>query len=422
MFRSRVLRVRAFRKHTARTGERALVLATLTESDKVPSRITPESAVRIAGTGATDQSARGRVPADLARSAVATALSDAGTEASAIGLVLVSNVLGGLLSDQESIRGQAWLRGAGLDNAFTVNIENACAGGGSAVHLGVQAAQASGRPVLVVGVEQMLTGDREGTLHGISQCIPSHERSALSALHEPSIFMGLNAEWAQDLLDHRGHTIEQIAATTVKARRLGAANPIALHRTPVSIEEVLASPVVAAPLTRLMCSSFTDGAAAVVLDPTPGYGPTIRASIGASGSGELGWHERIASIAKAAFEEASIAPGDLDVIELHDASSAEELYALESVGLFPAGEAGEATVRGETDLGGKIVVNPSGGLIARGHPLGATGILQVAEVADQLRGRAGPRQVENARLGMTLNAGGLSAGDIPALTAHVIEI
>jgi acetyl-CoA acetyltransferase len=192
----------------------------------------------------------------------------------------------------------------------------------------------------------------------------------------------------------------------------------------VTVEEVLSSPTVVSPLRRLMCSSFTDGAAAAVLSTGTQRGaPRVRASVLRSGYGELEYHDRLSETAEEAWKVAGVGPGDIDVIELHDATSAEELYALEALGFFPAGGAGMATAAGETDLGGRgVCVNPSGGLVSRGHPLGATGVCQIVELVQQLRGTATGRQVERARLGMSVNTGGIMAGRDTALAAvHILE-
>lgn len=382
--------------------------------------------VRIAGVGMTPQGRLDRGPVELATAAARASLADAGVEPARLGLVVVSNALGGLLSSQECIRGQSWLSGAGLGGAPVVNVDNGCAGGATALHLGWLAVQAGQGPVLVVGVEKMWTGDRAATLDGIENCLTAEERQVRRAgLSSPvgSVFMAMNAEWAGHQLRALGHTREQFAAAAVKARRHGARNPLAQFRSEVTLEEVLASPVIEGPLTRLMCSSFTDGAAAVVLsgDPVPGA-PTLRASVMRSGDGSSDYHARLAEVAKLAFDSAGVGPDGIDVVELHDATSAEELYALECLGFYDEGGAGPATLAGETTLGtSAAVVNPSGGLVARGHPIGATGVDQVVELALQLRGGAEGRQVEGARFGMAVNSGGLLDGDVAAMASHILE-
>jgi acetyl-CoA acetyltransferase len=375
----------------------------------------------------TPMDRRDQTPADMAGQAVRAALADAGLSPGDVGLVISANALGGRLCDQGCIRGQSWLRGVDLGTTGVVNVDNSCAGGSSAMHLGWLAAQAGQSPVLVVGVEKMWTGHRGETIAGIEDGLPSDERAEIRVRLDNdagSVLMALNAAWVRHQIDDRGTTPEQIAAAAAKARRAGSRNPLAQFRTPVTVEEVLASPVVVAPLTRLMCSSFTDGAAAAVLSAGTAPGaPRIRASVLRSGNGELDYHDRLRETAEEAWKAAGAGPEDIDVVELHDATSAEELYALESLGFFPAGEAGLATLAGDTDVGGRgVCVNPSGGLVARGHPLGATGICQIAELVAQLRGTAAGRQVHQPRLAAAVNTGGIMSGRDTALVAvHVLE-
>ncbi len=383
--------------------------------------------VSIIGVGMTPMDTRDQSVQKLASDAATAALADAGVSPNQVGLVLVGNALGGRLLEQGCIRGQAWLREVGLGSAGLVNVDNSCAGGSTALHMGFNAAVAGESPVLVVGVEKMWTGDRWATLAGIEDGLPAYERPELHAAlgnDSGSILMGLNSTWVRRQVQERGTSERQIAATAVKSRRCGSRNPLAQFRTPVTVEEVLGSPTVAGPLKRLMCSSFTDGAAAAVLTTGTQRGaPRVRASVLRAGYGELEYHDRLSDSAEEAWKVSGVGPLDINVVELHDATSAEELYALEALGFFPAGEAGVATEAGDTDLGGRgTCVNPSGGLLSRGHPLGATGVCQVVELVHQLRGTATGRQVEGARLGMSVNSGGIMSGRDTALAAvHILE-
>ncbi len=378
--------------------------------------------IAVLGTAMTDMSRRDLNPDQMALQVVAEALADAGVHPSDLALVVAGNASGGRLNDQGCIRGQAWLRKSGLGDVPIVNVDNSCAGGSSALHLGGFSALAQDRPVLVLGVEKMWTGDREGTLDAIESGLPSdyrhdmHARLLENGNPAGSILMGLNAAWADQFMEERGATIEQIAAAAVKARRNGSLNPLAQCQQAVTVEEVLGAPQVAGVLTRLMCSSFTDGAAAVVLaSSSTSFAPPVAEILGTvarSGYGNLDYHDRLSETASAAYQSFGLGPADFDIVELHDATSAEELFALESLGIFGPGEAGPATLAGETAIGGRgITVNPSGGLVARGHPLGATGIAQVVEIVSHLRGRAGARQVEGARRGVAINTGGVVDGD-----------
>ncbi|HZU78480.1 MAG TPA: thiolase family protein, partial [Acidimicrobiales bacterium] len=382
--------------------------------------------VSIVGVGMTSMSRRDMTPEAMARQVVGEALADAGVTPSEVGLVVMANALGGRLADQGCIRGQSWLRGVDTGSAGIVNVDNSCAGGSSALHLGVATAAAGQSPVLVVGVEKMWTGDRAQTLAGIEDGLPSDERRELQGrLHNDagSILMGLNATWVRHQIEERGTTAREIAATTVKARAHAAANPLAQFRDPVTVDEVLASPSVVPPLTRLMCSSFTDGGAAVVLATGASKSaPRVRASLLRSGDGQLDYHDRMAEVADEVWKAAGLGPEDVDVAEIHDATSAEELFALESLGFFAPGEAGARTVEGATRVGGRVCVNPSGGLVGRGHPLGATGLCQIAELVLQLRGRAGDRQQPGARTALAVNTGGILSGrDAAVVAMHVLQ-
>jgi acetyl-CoA acyltransferase len=385
----------------------------------------------IVGAALTPMNRRDRTAEEMALGVVAEALADAGVDPAEVNLVVFGNATAGRLIDQGCLRGQTFLTRAGLRNAGIVNVDNSCGGGSSAVHLGTLAALGGSGTVLAVGVEKMWTGDRGQTLAGIEDGVPLIDRTYLHDKWENpsgSVLMALNASWAANLMEERGATVEQFAATTVKARRHGALNPDAQFQQEVTVEEVLASPTIVHPLTRLMCSSFTDGAAAVVLSTTPATGaPRIRASTARSGNGDIDYHDRLSETAAAAWEESGVDPGDVDVVELHDATSPEELFALESLGLFKPGDAGPATVAGDTSIGGKgVTVNTSGGLVSRGHPLGATGIAQVVELTAQLRGVAGRRQVESARLAVAVNTGGMIGShggrtDAGFIGIHVLE-
>lgn len=387
--------------------------------------------VLILGTGMTDMSRRDQSPEAMAFQVVHQALGDACLGAHELSLVILGNAMGGRLCDQACIRGQAWLRKAGLGDVPVINVDNSCAGGASALLLGVHAARSGERPVLVVGVEKMWTGARSETLAGIEDGLPSDYRADMHARFRPeenpagSILMSLNDYWARQCMTERGTTLEQIAAAAVKAHRHSAANPLAQVQHEVTMDDVLNAPRVAGVLTRLMCSSFTDGAAATVLAAPSWRGapdaPRIIGSVARSGNGEMDYHDRLTETADDAWESLAIGPDAFDVVELHDATSAEELYALESLGFFAPGEAGAATLAGSTAIGGgRLTVNPSGGLVGRGHPLGATGIAQVVELATHLRGRAGHRQVEGARLGIAVNTGGVIEGDAAYVGVHAV--
>jgi acetyl-CoA acetyltransferase len=245
-----------------------------------------------------------------------------------------------------------------------------------------------------------------------------------------SMFMDFYAASAREHMKRHGTTAIQFAKVAVKSHQNASLNPYAQYRETYSVEEIMASPMVAEPLTRLMCSPIGDGAAALVLcseekarqlTTKPVW---VTASVLGSGKdrekGEPGVTTRMA---KKAYELASVGPDDLDVIELHDASAPAELIEYEELGLCKVGDGGKLIEDGVTALDGRIPVNPSGGLLSKGHPIGATGCAQLTEVVWQLRGDAGDRQVKggNAKVGLTQNGGGMMRGEAAAMAIHVLE-
>jgi acetyl-CoA acetyltransferase len=385
----------------------------------------------IVGTATTPMQRRDLTIEGMSHHVVADALADAGLTPDQVDLVVFGNATAGRLLDQACIRGQSFLLDAGLRHAGIINVDNSCAGGASALHLATLATLGGAGTVLAVGVEKMWTGHRIETLAGIEDGVPEVDRTFMHHYWENpsgSVLMALNAKWTLEHMEAWGTTVEQIGAAAVKARRHGSLNPNAQFQSEVTLAEVLDSSSIVPPLTRLMCSSFTDGAAAVVLTlESRNRAPRIRASTVRSGNGDLDYHDRLAETAAAAWDASGVDPADVDIVELHDATSAEEICALESLGFYKPGDAGAATAAGDTTIGGAgVTVNASGGLVSRGHPLGATGIAQVVELVAQLRDEAGPRQVEGARLAVAANTGGMigsHAGttDAAFIGIHVLE-
>jgi acetyl-CoA acetyltransferase len=388
--------------------------------------------IAILGTGMTDMSRRDLTPETMAYQAMHEALSDAGLAPDDLALVILGNATAGRLGDQACVRGQTWLRKAGLNEVPIINVDNSCAGGSSALHLATLVAAAHDRPVLALGVEKMWTGNRAETMAGIEDGLPAdyrhdlHDRITIDDNPAGSILMGLNNGWAQRIMADRGVTPRQIAAAAVKAFDHASRNPLAQCQRNVTIEDVLDSPQVAGVLTRLMCSSFTDGAAAVVVAgpavEAPDSAPRIVSSVARSGNGLIDYHERLTQASDATWSTCGFGPHDIDLVELHDATAAEEIFALESLGFFGFGEAGPATEAGQTHVDSPgLVVNSSGGLVGRGHPLGATGLAQMVELVTQFRGRAGSRQVQNLRVAVAVNTGGIINGDAGFVGIHVVR-
>jgi acetyl-CoA acetyltransferase len=227
-----------------------------------------------------------------------------------------------------------------------------------------------------------------------------------------------------------GTTVEQLAQVAVKNRRHAKDNPVAQFREPVTVEEVLESPMIVDPLTRLQCCPIADGAAAVVLASgrcARGMERKVRtdAAVLCTGGYEnpqelVRWETDFRTCGQA-YEEAGIGPKDLDVVECHDAFTISEILHCEALGLCDTGEGGRFVEEGHTSLGGRVPVNPSGGLLSRGHPVGATGVAQIVEVVTQLRNEAGTRQIEKARVGLAQCMGGDKAGDTKSCTVCIFS-
>jgi acetyl-CoA acetyltransferase len=356
-----------------------------------------------------------REPEDLVWDAATHALSDAGVERTRIQAGYVGNVYLGMGS------GQVLLKSVGITGIPVFNVENACASGATALHL-AWLAIASGQydRVLVVGVEQLSSIASGG--------IPLSEtdREIRNGLTMPALY----AMRARRHMAEYGTTIEQLARVSVKNRRHSVHNVRAQYRQPVSIDEVLQSRPIAEPLTLLQCCPTSDGAAAVVLesgDSRRRTGVRIRASVIDSGSWrndprDMARSELTERTATKAYRQAAVGPRDIDVAEVHDAFTIGELMYYEALGFCELGDSGRLAESGDTELGGRIPVNTSGGLLSKGHPLGATGVAQVVEIAEQLRGRSGQRQVNGATLGLAHCTGGGVAGfDHIACSVHILE-
>jgi acetyl-CoA acetyltransferase len=386
--------------------------------------------VVIAGVGMTnfgkfyDRSIR-----SLAEEAVAQALGDAGATAADIGAVYFANGAAGIMTGQEMIRGQAALRDTGLLGVPLVNVENACASASSAVHLAWLAVAAGEVDVaLAVGAEKLTHPDKARALEAISTAVDLERMPVVlgdAGGASGSRFMEIYAALARDYLDRSGATKRDLAEVAAKASRHGTLNPRAQFRTPRSADEVLGSRLIAEPLTLLMCSPIGDGAAALVLcsrdfaarleaDPV-----LIRASVLVSGND--GTPPAAERAAQRAYERAGLGPGDLDLVELHDAAAPAELTLYEELGLAEPGGGARLLASGATALGGRLPVNTSGGLLSKGHPIGATGAAQLVELTEQLRGTAGDRQVPGARIGLAENGGGFLGSDAAAAAVHILE-
>jgi acetyl-CoA acetyltransferase len=366
-----------------------------------------------------------RSMSQLADEAVIGALADAGGDAASVDAVVFSNAAAGIITGQEMIRGQCALRESGMLGKPIFNVENACASGSTAFHLGCTLiAAGSAEVVLVVGAEKLSHADRARTFSAFEAGVDVERAPAVASSPNQSVFMDIYAQMTRDYMARSGATVEDFAAVAVKSHQNAALNPHAQYRELVSAEQVLDSRVISDPLRLLMCSPVGDGAAALVLASERGLermaGRTtvsVLASVVLAGVDE--GPNIVTTAARKAYATAGIAASDIDVVELHDAACPAEFIAFEELELCEPGAAPERFRAGHTAIGGACCVNPSGGLLSKGHPIGATGAAQIVELVTQLRGEAGDRQSGTPRYAMAENAGGW-LGKGPAATAVTI--
>ncbi|PXX68649.1 acetyl-CoA acetyltransferase [Nocardia tenerifensis] len=394
------------------------------------------TAVWIAGIGMTPFGRHsGKSVGELTRWAVTDALRDCGADLGALDAAFFGTATQGALEGQHMISGQIALRAMGIQRIPVVNVENACATGASAFALAVNQVRASAADVaLAVGVERMNVGDPERTMSVFDSAYDVSDPEALTRsllnlggeVDEPglgrrSIFMDIYAAVARNHMRLYGTTQEQIAAVAAKNHDHASTNPRAHYRKSMTVAEVLAARRLSYPLTVPMCAPITDGAAAVVVCSEAGLRRIgaakqvqVLATVIGTGSDRdtSTFDEHLTrAVSGRAYEQAGIGPDDVDVAEVHDATAFAEIMQTEMLGLVPLGEGGPAALRGETTCGGRIPVNPSGGLESKGHPIGASGLGQIFELTEQLRGTAGPRQIAHARIALAENGGGFHRGE-----------
>ncbi|WP_371433206.1 thiolase family protein [Novosphingobium sp.] len=388
---------------------------------------------------------------DLSSQAVALALRDAGATSAVVEAVFFSSATNGALQGQHSIPGPIAARRAGLSGVPVFSVENACASGSSAFNLAVQAIKAGAADVaLALGAEKMNVADKARMFAVFDsgwdvETVEANKATllALGAGTEPppgtvsdkpySVFMDVYAAFCRQHMQRYGTTQRQIAAVAAKNHQHSVHNPLAQFRDAMSIEQVMAAPPITWPLTLPMCSPISDGAAAVVVCSEAGLrrleGASRRvvkvlASVVLTGI-EHHPDDRESGIgyraALRAYDRAGLGPDAVDVAEVHDATAMGELLNVEALGLIPFGMAGPAAERGEFTLGGRVPVNTSGGLESKGHPIAATGLGQIHELVTQLRGEAGARQVEGARIAAHENGGGLLGIEEAVVAVNVFE-
>lgn len=383
----------------------------------------------------------------LTATAVNEALSDAGVGMGDIEAAFFSNACQAVFEGQTSVPGQIALRSMGFEGIPIVNVENACASASSAFYLALAHLRAGmGEFVLAVGAERMNVPDQAAVFKAFDGGMDIYRtKETLEALFsmadqevpevsgKRTVFMDIYAAFAQAHMKAFGSTQQQFAAIAAKNHHHSTFNEKCQFQKDMTVEEVLAGRPLAYPLTVPMCSPMSDGAAAAILCTKAGLQRLrdavpvkVRACRLRSSTDRdpknLNWTEHVAyRTAQAAYEEAGIDPDAIDVAEVHDATAVGEVIEAECLQLFPFGESGAAAERGETSLGGRIPINPSGGLECRGHPIGATGLAQLYELATQLRGRAGKRQVENARLAVAENGGAIYGIEEAACVVTILE-
>ncbi|WP_033288207.1 thiolase family protein [Amycolatopsis jejuensis] len=393
-------------------------------------------ASHVIGVAMTAFGRRPEVPVkQLVAEAVSAAIEDAGIALTDVRASFFACALQGALEGQHAVAGQIALRAMGLGTWPVVNVENACASGDTALYLAdahVRAGLAD--VVLVVGVERM-TFDKACAFEWFTGAWDVHEADRTVAgllalgdgvetppgVEEPpaerkSLFMDVYAALAKFHFKQYGLTDRQLASVAAKDHTHSVLNPLAQYRKPFTTAEILAAPVISWPITLPMCAPITDGAAAVVVCSDEFLSrvdrrravPIAAAELG-SGSdrapADLGNHLSRRTAARA-YERAGIGPDDVDLAEIHDATSFGEILQSESLGLVPPGDGGAAAEAGETTLGGRMPINVSGGLVSKGHPIAATGLAKTFELVTQLRGEAGARQVPGARWGISQGGGG----------------
>jgi acetyl-CoA acetyltransferase len=379
--------------------------------------------VYVAGVGMTRFAKQpGRSLKDLTAEAVNTAMKDAGQTTGDVQACYFGNAVAGSMTGQEMLAGQFLLRPLGFGGIPVFNVENACASASTAFHLAWQAvATGVHDAVLAVGAEKMTHPDKARSFAAIGGSVDVETMPADLPVGR-SFLMDMYAESSLRYMEQTGATRADFARVVVKNQRHGMLNPAAQYGGELTVEQILAAREIVWPFTLQMCSPISDGAAAALLvsDELRLPGPVVAVLASVSRSAPADGGASVTGLAAgAAYEAAGLGPADLDCAEVHDAAASAELVIYEQLGLAELG-GGAALIRsGQTALGGSLPVNTSGGLLARGHPIGATGLAQIVEAVVQLRGTAGARQVPAARLALTQNAGGWHGTDNVASVVNI---
>jgi acetyl-CoA acetyltransferase len=370
---------------------------------------------------------------------VLQAVKDAGLDLSDIEAAYVGNCAAGIVTGQESIRGQVILSSIGLGKIPVINIENACASGSTALNQACMMVSAGYYDVaLVLGVEKLYHENKAISYAAFAGAVDVEERDKFLAEMSAgqsggsgtkrSMFADFYGVMARQHMALYGSTIEHFAMISAKNSYHGSLNPKAQFKQELTVAEVLAQPVIVDPLTRPMICPLADGGAAAVIVSERkarqlGIKKPVRvvASVLHSYFDHAPGGENVTSICiDEAYYEASVGPEDLDLVELHDSSAVTEMISYPHLRLCAEDEAIKMLEDGEFRLGGRIPVNTSGGLLRKGHPVGASGVAQLVELTQQLQGRCGARQVEGARVGLAHNGGGTIKDEVAAMNITVV--
>ena len=389
---------------------------------------------------------------DLTAETLKSVKSDNDIDLSNIEAAWFSNTCWGMTDFQHSIRGQVALTSNGVDKIPITNVENACASGSTAFNGAWTAIKAGVFDcALAIGAEKVYQEDRAAMMKGFitytdvertrtlmeqMQKMAAKQKAEKAASQKSgekqgkkgghSVFMDFYAAGARAHMKEYGTTQRQLAAIAAKNHNNSTMNPLAQYTFPMTVDQVMEDYEVSYPLTRAMCAPVGDGAAAAVLcserflkEHPNDKAILVRASILRSGSWQRDNVSKRASTA--AYKMAGLSPKDINVAEVHDATAYGELEQIEQMGFCPLGKGGPFTESGETEIGGKIAVNTSGGLLSRGHPLGASGLAQIYELVTQLRGDAGKRQADNPKFALAENGGGTIGSGPAAMCVHILE-
>jgi len=410
------------------------------------------SNIYIVGVGMTPLGRHIERPLDsLITEAVESAVKDSGCTKKQIGTAFYTGTTQGHLQGQTFVPGQILLAKAGIEGIPIFNVENGCTAGSSGFHLAIQSLKAGSTDVaMAVGGEKMNIPDKAKMFSvfdgGWDVTNPEQNLKDLLAPaagfdvpegHESerpySVFMKVYAAWCRHHMAEFGTTQRQIAAVSAKNHQHSVHNPLAQFQVPYTIDEVLAAPAITYPLTLPMCAPISDGAAAIIVCTEEGLkrigadksraikvlASVIRSATSRPAEKRKLHCEHLA--ANEAYDIAGLGPEDMHVSEVHDATAMGEIIHVENLGLVPFGEGGPAAERGEFTIGGRLPVNPSGGLESKGHPIGASGIGQLFELVTQLRGEAGGRQVAGAQNAIHENSGGLRGIEEAAVAINILS-